>query len=76
MATALKRQLIATLLNLEHSYISSSTAIYYNGQFTTIGNVVNEAINALNSGDRCVQEYYKTLLGYINNNNVYIVYPM
>lgn len=75
METALKQQLIATLLNPRYGYIGDDTVIYYNGSFATIGNVVSEALNALNGGSRSMQEYYKTLLDYVNNN-VHIVHLM
>ncbi|MEM0034552.1 MAG: hypothetical protein QXJ03_00280 [Desulfurococcus sp.] len=42
----------------------------------TIGDIVSDALYALNGGGRSMQEYYKMLLDYLNNNNVYIVHSM
>ncbi|MEM4654819.1 MAG: SdrD B-like domain-containing protein [Thermosphaera sp.] len=72
MKTALTQQLIATLLNLKYGYVNGSNVVYYNDTFTTINEIVNNSINALSLQDRATQEYYKTLLDFINNNCVLI----
>lgn len=76
MSTALMQQLIATLLNLKYGYINGDQVVYYNETYMSINEIVNKAIGALSSQDRCTQEYYKTLLDKINNNYVLVVYPM
>lgn len=76
MATALRQQLIATLLNLKYGYISEDTVVYYDGKYLTINEVVENAKSALKGGSRCEQEYWKDLLDAINNNYVYYVYKV
>ncbi|MEM1706424.1 MAG: hypothetical protein QW148_06390 [Thermosphaera sp.] len=76
MKTALTQQLIATLLNLKYGYVNGSNVVYYNDTFTTINEIVNNSINALSLQDRATQEYYKTLLDFINNNCVLIAHQI
>lgn len=72
MATALRQQLIVTLLNLKHGYADGDTVIHYDGKHFTINEVVENAKSALEEGNRCKQEYWKDLLDAINNITTYI----
>jgi len=74
MRWMLSAQLIATKLNLLHGFISNSTMLYVGPSsyvptgFITIGEIVQNAYDALAGNDRVAQTYWKDLLNGINNN--------
>jgi len=74
-------QLIATKLNVLHGFLSGSTIVYVGPStyvpsgFISIDEIMANANNALLSGTRAEQEYWKNLLDGVNNNRLLFVCP-
>ncbi|MEM2368458.1 MAG: SdrD B-like domain-containing protein [Thermoproteota archaeon] len=81
MRWMLSAQLIATVLNVRHGYLSSSTIVYVGPStyvpsgFITIEEIISNANTALSNGYRAEQEYWKNILDWLNNNKLYFVCP-
>jgi hypothetical protein len=81
MRWMLSAQLIATKLNVLHGFLSGSTIVYVGPStyvpsgFISIDEIMANANNALLSGTRAEQEYWKNLLDGVNNNMLPFVCP-
>ncbi|MEM3388347.1 MAG: SdrD B-like domain-containing protein [Thermoproteota archaeon] len=81
MRWMLSAQLIATKLNVLHSFLDNSTTVYVGPSlhvpsgFITIGEIIENAYNALLYLDRGAQEYWKNLLDGLNNNRLPFLCP-
>jgi len=84
MRYMLAAQLLATELNVQHGFLSSTQLVWVDanhdgvfqpGEARTIGGIMNDAITQWTSGTRATQEYVKNLLDQINNNQLWFLSP-
>jgi hypothetical protein len=79
MKWMLSAQLIATVLNVRHGFLDGSTLVCIDppacSNFMSINDIIDGAIEALGSGDKSEQEYWKNLLDKLNNNMLPFVSP-
>ncbi|MEM0254285.1 MAG: hypothetical protein QXK78_07005 [Candidatus Bathyarchaeia archaeon] len=81
MRWMLSAQLIATVLNVRHGFLSGSTTVHVDSSsyvptgFITIDEIIENANGALSGGDRGAQGYWKDLLDGLNNNRLLFVSP-
>ncbi|MEM2878794.1 MAG: SdrD B-like domain-containing protein [Candidatus Hadarchaeales archaeon] len=76
MRWMLSAQLIATQLNVLHSFLDASTVVYSDATgFITIGEIMDGAKTALTGSDRPTQGHWKNLLDGLNNNRLPFVCP-
>ncbi|MCX8171408.1 MAG: SpaA isopeptide-forming pilin-related protein, partial [Candidatus Bathyarchaeota archaeon] len=80
MRWMLSAQLIATVLNVRHGYLSNTTIVYVGPStyvpsgFISIGEIIERANTALSDrATRATQEYWKNILDWLNNNKLYFV---
>ncbi|NHV99287.1 MAG: hypothetical protein HA496_06480 [Thaumarchaeota archaeon] len=76
MRWMLSAQLLATKLNVLHSFLSGSTIVYVGSStyvpsgFISIDEIMAKANSALSGASRAEQEYWKNLLDGLNNNRL------
>ena len=81
MSWMLSAQLIGTMLNVQKGFLSNSTMVYVGPSsyvptgFISIGEIIENANNALSGSDKAAQAYWKDLCDGLNNNWYYFVCP-